>query len=174
MGAGVYNALECAAMRTIAFLLTFLAFPAVAADDLAYSVEMMAKTGAAYAPSFSPDAERIAYITNISGSPQVWIVPIAGGYPRQVTALGDPVTAMEWSPDGEWLALQVAPGGGLNSQIYVVRQDGTNLRRLTAGGKENNWLGKWTPDSKSLVIGSNDTIWRLGVDMRPYWPGRTS
>jgi sugar lactone lactonase YvrE len=24
------------------------------------------------------------------------------------------------------------------------------------------------------VLASNDTIWRLGVDTRPYWPGRTS
>jgi sugar lactone lactonase YvrE len=25
-----------------------------------------------------------------------------------------------------------------------------------------------------VVLASNDTIWRLGVDARPYWPGRTS
>jgi sugar lactone lactonase YvrE len=25
-----------------------------------------------------------------------------------------------------------------------------------------------------LVLASNDTIWRLAVDIRPYWPGRTS
>ncbi|HEU4522251.1 MAG TPA: prolyl oligopeptidase family serine peptidase, partial [Thermoanaerobaculia bacterium] len=143
-------------MKTILLALALLAAPLAAQDDLARSVEMMAKVGAAYAPSFSPDADRLAYITNISGSPQVWIVPVTGGYPRQVTALNDPVTGMSWSPDGEWIALQVAPGGGLNSQIYVVRPDGTGLRRLTAGGKENNWLGRWTPDSKSLVIGSNE------------------
>lgn len=142
-------------MKTTALLLSLFLAAATSADDLERSVALMAKTGSAYAPSFSPDSSRIAFITNISGSPQVWIIPAAGGYPRQVTALEDPVTAMLWAPRGEWIAIQVAPGGGLNSQIYVVRPDGTGLRRLTAGGKENNWLGEWTPDSKALVIGSN-------------------
>ncbi|HET7706480.1 MAG TPA: hypothetical protein VFM36_10365, partial [Thermoanaerobaculia bacterium] len=142
-------------MKTTALLLSLFLAAALPADDLERSVAMRAKTGSAYAPSFSPDSSRIAFLTNISGSPQVWIIPAAGGYPRQVTALDDPVTAMLWSPDGEWIAIQVAPGGGLNSQVYVVRPDGTGLRRLTAGGKENNWLGEWTPDSKALVIGSN-------------------
>jgi dipeptidyl aminopeptidase/acylaminoacyl peptidase len=142
-------------MKTAALLLTCLLAAALPADDLERSVAMMAKTGSAYAPSFSPDNSRIAFITNISGSPQVWIVPASGGYPRQVTALDDPVEAMLWAPNGAWIAIQVAPGGGLNSQIYVLRPDGTALRRLTAGGKENNRLGEWTPDSGALVITSN-------------------
>ncbi|HUP50801.1 MAG TPA: S9 family peptidase [Thermoanaerobaculia bacterium] len=126
-----------------------------AAGELERSVAMMARIGSAYAPSFSPDAKQVAFITNISGSPQVWTVPVPSGYPRQVTALDDPVTGARWSPDGTWIALEVAPGGGLNSQIYVVRPDGTDLRQLTPGGKENNRLGRWTPDSKALIISSN-------------------
>jgi dipeptidyl aminopeptidase/acylaminoacyl peptidase len=134
---------------------TLLLAASVAADDLERSVALMARTGSAYAPTFSPDSNRIAFITNLSGTPQVWIIPAGGGYPRQVTALDDPVEGVLWSPDGQWIAIQVAPGGGLNSQIYIVRPDGRDLRRLTAGGKENNWLGEWMPDSNALVIGSN-------------------
>src|SRR5688500_18858026 len=118
-------------MKATALLLTCLFAAALPAEDLERSVAMMAKTGSAYAPSFSPDSNRVAFITNISGSPQVWIVPTSGGYPRQVTALDDPVEGVLWAPNGEWIAIQVAPGGGLNSQIYVVRPEGTGLRRLT-------------------------------------------
>jgi dipeptidyl aminopeptidase/acylaminoacyl peptidase len=124
-------------------------------DDLERSVAMMARIGSASGPVFSPDGKRIGFITNISGSPQAWIVSATGGYPQQVTSLDDPVTDLDWSPTGDWLALEVAPGGGLNSQIYVVRPDGTALRRLTDGGKENNWLSKWTPDGKKIVVSSN-------------------
>jgi dipeptidyl aminopeptidase/acylaminoacyl peptidase len=125
------------------------------ADDLETAVAMMARIGSATAPDFSPDGRSLAFITNISGSPQVWTVAASGGWPRQVTALDDPVTAIKWSPNGDWLAIEVAPGGGLNSQIHIVRPDGTGLRRLTDGGKENNWLARWTRDGARIAISSN-------------------
>jgi dipeptidyl aminopeptidase/acylaminoacyl peptidase len=141
----------------LAFLVsTLAAAPAPAADDdLAATVTAMARVGRASSPSFSPDGARIAYVADLSGVPQVWIVPATSGYPRQVTALADPVGAVRWSPKGDWLALSVLPGGGLNSQVYVVRPDGTGLRRLTGGGKENNWLGDWLEDGSRLTLASN-------------------
>ena len=33
----------------------------------------------AYASSFTPDAQRLAFLTNISGVPQVWQAPARGG-----------------------------------------------------------------------------------------------
>lgn len=131
------------------------ALPATAQDDLTATVTAMARVGRAFGPSFSPDGKQIAYITDLSGVPQAWVVPAGGGYPRQVTALTDPVGGVRWSPKGDWLAISVLPGGGLNSQIYIVRPDGMGLRRLTDGGKENNWLGDWLEDGSRITIASN-------------------
>lgn len=142
---------------TIVVLLVSLALsmPAFAADDVAKLVEMMARVGSAYSPSFSPDGSRIAFLSNLSGLPQVWVVSSKGGYPQQVTASDDPVTGMAWSPTGEWIAIQLAPGGGLNSQVWIVRPDGTGLKMLTEGGKVNNWLGGWTPDGSAIALASS-------------------
>ena len=41
-------------------------------DDLERSVALMAKIGSATSPSFSPDGKTIAFVSNISGLPQVW------------------------------------------------------------------------------------------------------
>jgi dipeptidyl aminopeptidase/acylaminoacyl peptidase len=160
--------LQFAVMRTL-LLAVLLAAP-LHADELERSVTMMARIGSATAPSFSPDGNRVAFLTNMSGSPQAWVMSSDGGWPEQITAFDDPVTAIDWSPEGTWIALQVAPGGGLNSQVYVVRPDGTDARLLTEGTKANNWLGGWMPDGKSLLVASNrrdggamDT-WRLGFD----------
>ncbi|MCA1622565.1 MAG: prolyl oligopeptidase family serine peptidase, partial [Acidobacteria bacterium] len=127
----------------------------LAQDDLERSVALMGKIGSATSPSFSPDGKTLAFVSNLNGIPQVWTMPASGGFPKLVTAFDDPVGFVTWSPDGRWLAFNVAPGGGLNEQIYVARPDGSELRRLTEGGKENNFLGDWTRDGKYLFFSSN-------------------
>jgi Tol biopolymer transport system component len=126
-----------------------------AASDVAATVARMARIGSASRPSFSPDGKWLSYISNISGMPQVWIVPTAGGYPRMATNSDDPVVDAEWSPASDWLAVTIAPGGGLNTQVYVVKPDGTGMRRLTDGGKDNNGFDAWTEDGTKIAIDSS-------------------
>ena len=145
--------------------------PAAPADEVARTVEAIARIRAAFSPSFSPDGRSLAFISNASGSPQLWVMPLeGGGEPRRLTDLPDPVQPVYWSPDGTWLAYAVAPGGGLNTQIYVMRADGGGEpRRLTAGGRDNNWLNGWTEDNR-LRIGSNQDN-PSGVDAFLVDPG---
>src|ERR1051325_11832529 len=100
-------------------LLLALSLP-LFADDLERTVVMMAKAGFATAPSFSPDGKRIAFLTNISGLPQAWIVSANGGWPDQGTALEDPVSRVLWSPNPDWLAVAVGARGGRARQGYPV------------------------------------------------------
>jgi dipeptidyl aminopeptidase/acylaminoacyl peptidase len=123
--------------------------------DVETTTTLIAKIGGCWSPSFSPDGKRIAFISDLNGVPQIWTVPREGGWPTLVTALEDQIRVVNWSPDGDWLAFGLAPGGGMNEQIYLVRPDGTGLRRLSAGGKETNWLGPWAYDSRALTIISN-------------------
>jgi len=148
------STLRTALVSAIGALATAAASPGQT-DDLERSVALMAKIGSATSPSFSPDGRTIAYVTNLGGLPQVWTVDAAGGYPQLATALDDPVGFVEWSPDGVWLAFTVSPGGGMNEQVYLVKPDGTGMKRLTEGGKETNRLGPWSYDGTLLVLGSN-------------------
>jgi len=129
--------------------------PVATDTDLERSVALMARIGYCAGPTFSPDGKRIAFISNLGGSPQIWTVPVEGGWPEPVTASDDPVTGVEWSPSSDWIAYSLAPGGGMNEQIYLVHPDGTGMRRLTDGGKENNRLGGWSPDGRFFTLGSN-------------------
>ena len=111
-------------------------------------VARMARIGSVAAPSFSPDGRWLSVISNVSGVPQLYVIPTAGGWPRMVTDGADPVVSAAWSPqpESEWIAVTVAPGGGLNTQVYVVRSDGTGMRRLTDGGQDNNEFDAWSDD----------------------------
>ena len=139
----------------LAFLFAAAGPAAGSESDLESSVARMAKIGGCWSPSLSPDGKRLAFVSNLTGNPQVWVVETAGGFPRLVTALDDQVTGVSWSPDGEWLAFSLAPGGGMNQQLYLVRPEGGEPRLLTDGGRVNNWLGVWSHDGRLLSLSSN-------------------
>ena len=147
-----------ALMIAVALLSSLGVLPAdtpATTDELTKAVTLMARIGRCSSPSFSPDSKTLAFVCDVTGVPQVWSAPTEGGWPTLVTALDDPVSSVEWSPSSDWLAISVAPGGGMNSQIYLVRPDGTGLKRYTRGGKDNNWLAPWTHDGSALMMSSN-------------------
>ncbi|HEX4965898.1 MAG TPA: S9 family peptidase [Thermoanaerobaculia bacterium] len=127
-----------------------VAAPAAPAEDaLTAAVERMAKVSSSFSPTLSPDGKRVAFLSNRGGRPQVWIAEVdtaasEPAEPKQVGNFEDPVSNVAWSPDGQWLALLVAPGGGLNQQVYLMHPDGSEVRRITSGGKENNTLAGWS------------------------------
>ncbi|HYF94143.1 MAG TPA: S9 family peptidase [Symbiobacteriaceae bacterium] len=57
-----------------------------------------------HSPRWSPDGRWLAFVSNRSGTSQIWLLPLEGGEARQLTKIkggaGNPV----WSPDGKYLA----------------------------------------------------------------------
>jgi eukaryotic-like serine/threonine-protein kinase len=85
----------------------------------------------------SPDGRRIVFCRTIESAEHLYTMPVEGGEPQR---LGDmPGTVPRWSPDGQWIAF--APDRGTADGIFVIRPDGTGLRRLTATGGWPVWWG---------------------------------
>jgi dipeptidyl aminopeptidase/acylaminoacyl peptidase len=125
--------------------------PALAADTpadaaLEARITAMGKVTSAGSAQYSPDGKQIAYISNVSGSPQAWVMPAAGGTPKQITTGSDPVSGLRWSPDGK-LAYAVSPGGGYNAQLFLTTADGTQVKRINEG-ESNTFPGDFTPDGR--------------------------
>jgi dipeptidyl aminopeptidase/acylaminoacyl peptidase len=118
-------------------------------------IQRMARIMGCWSPSLSPDASNVAFVSDRMGVPQVWTVDVQAGRPQRVTDANDPAVCVSWSPTGELLAFMLAPGGGMNRQVYVARPDGTGMRRLTDGGSEHNRLGRWTRDGRAVAVTSN-------------------
>src|ERR1700689_427661 len=54
-------------------------------------------------PTWSPDGKSIAFISNLSGRNNLWLVPAEGGWPLQLTVSDQRPTAPPGSPDGKWI-----------------------------------------------------------------------
>ena len=85
--------------RVMGLSVLFVAGAGAQTAKNAHLVEMvtrMAKIGRASSPTFSPDGTRLAYVSDETGVPQVWVVQTGGGAPVQVTKGDDPVGRVVW------------------------------------------------------------------------------
>lgn len=109
-----------------------------------------------WGPTMTPDARRVAFVSDRSGTPQLWIqdVVLDGPAPqaRHVELSGDPVLKVSWAADSRWLACLVATGGGVRTQVWVVRPDGTDARRIAGDAQEHAELGPWTRSGHRVVV----------------------
>ncbi len=94
------------------------------------------------APQFSPDGKRIAYMSNRTGSWQIWVSATDGANPRQVSFTESAGTP-RWSPDGRSIAFD-APYDG-QTRIFVVKVDGDEQARPIVKGLVPSFSrdGKW-------------------------------
>src|SRR5512133_3846036 len=53
----------------------------------------------------SPDGRLVAWTAEAAGARQLFVMPVRGAVPRQVTASEKPVSDPEWSPDGRRFAV---------------------------------------------------------------------
>lgn len=104
---------------------------------------------------FSPDGTWLCYVTDVTGTPQLWRVPAAGGAPRRLTFDCDRVGAYRISPDGRRIAYGADMGGNERWQVWVMDADGTNARRLSEQDDRIHHLRAWTADGRSLLVHAN-------------------
>ena len=104
---------------------------------------------------FSPDGAWITYVTDVTGTPQLWRIAVSGGAPQRLTFDCDRVGAYRFSPDGTRIAYGADAGGNERWQIWVMDAAGTSARRLTEHDDRIHHLRAWTHDGRSLLVHAN-------------------
>ncbi|HVC31987.1 MAG TPA: S9 family peptidase [Chloroflexota bacterium] len=124
-------------------------------DVGSYSYDRFLNARRCYGPSFSPDDTRVAFISDLVGVPQAWLLPTRGGWPEQITFTDDRVGFVAFSPRSDRLIVGTDVGGNENVQLWLLDGSGTMPRRLTEDPGAMHSFGGWSPDGSSIAYASN-------------------
>jgi len=73
-------------------------------------------------PSISPDGTQIAFAKGGGQKSNIYVMPIDGGSPKQITFLNSRNTNPVWSSDGRWIAFGSNEGG--SNKVWKVSSQG--------------------------------------------------
>lgn len=142
------------------------------------AIRLTAHHGQELYPKFSPDGRQIAFSAEYNGTRQVYVMPAAGGEPRQLTWYNDvglmpprggtDNRVLDWTPDGRHIVVRMnrVPSGERDGRPYLVPLDGGIEQPLAipeTGG------GSMSPDGKAFVYTPIDRDFR---NFKRYRGGR--
>jgi tricorn protease len=120
---------------------------------------------------WSPDGRQIAFISDLSGEDEIYVVDQDGsGEPQQLTAGGDVMRYNpRWSPDGKRIALS-----DKNGKLFVLTVDTGEQLEIADEEREQLLDYAWSPHGGHLAFSQSDVngfdsiyIWSVG-ESEPY------
>jgi Tol biopolymer transport system component len=133
-------------------------------------------------PAWSPNGEWIAFLSDRTGKPEVFVSSISG---RRTVQLSDEPGVewqgpLSWSYDGKWIALSgLRTREGGQSWIYLLAVSDADRRPVALEGSRGGWapefspyggrvaFATWDEDRAGIVVLDPDTGRRITAS----WPG---
>jgi len=116
--------------------------------------------------TWSPDGKTVAFICNLSGRNNIWLVPYEGGWPTQLTVSDQRQTSPTWSPDGKWIAYASDYDGDEQWDIFLVSPKTGQVVNITNTREIAEEDPEWSPDGRYLayrVKPKNSSVFEIDV-----------
>ena len=131
------------------------------------AIEQVTSAGDAFEGDWSPNGNRIAYVSFTSGDAAIWIVDVDGSDPEQLTP-DDPDSDNFWprfTPDGEWILFTNCFGFDCDGGISAIRPDGTDMHHVTPNSHNSYNVADMAPGGSRMAY----MRWHVGgVKMAVY------
>jgi Tol biopolymer transport system component len=115
-------------------------------------------------PQSSPDGKKLAFMSDRSGSLEIWTSNQDGSSLVKLTSLGS-CGSPRWSPDSRWIAFDSTSTGA--PAIYIVPAAGGAATALVEDASEN-MVPSWSNDGRWIYFASSrtgvDQVWKIAVD----------
>ena len=146
--------------RTFGVFVTLIALAGGLAAQQ-FTIDDLLKVRRVSDPQLSSDGRRVAFVIGDVKFDdnrvvnQIYVVPLAGGEPKQLTSGAGSATSPRWSPDGKKIAYLTG------SQIWVMDADGSDKNQVTkistgAGGPVWSPDGMWIAFTSEVYPDCND------------------
>ncbi len=135
-----------------------------------YSFDRYSSIRTAYCPSFSPDNRLVAFVSDITGVPQVWACTPETGVIDQLTLFNDRVSSAHFSPKLSNIIFAMDPGGSERHQLWTLDVRKLEAKKLTLRDDRIYNFGEFSPSGDRFCYASNERderffdIYTYGLD----------
>jgi len=111
--------------------------------------------------TLSPDGHSLAFVSTRGGRANIWLLDLRTKASKNLTSGSSGDFRPVWSPDGQWIAFSSDRDSAhtrfgpfftpLATDIYVMKRDGTGVRRMSSGGPHQAVSPTWAPDGREIA-----------------------
>jgi dipeptidyl aminopeptidase/acylaminoacyl peptidase len=122
---------------------------------MAHDIERYLNVRSAHSASFGPNGDRLGFLFDPTGVPQVWSLTDPGGWPEQHTVFEERVTFVSWSPERTEFVFGMDEGGNERAQLHRYDLASGAITNLTATPDAKHRWGGWSHDGDRVAFTSN-------------------
>ncbi|WP_255168731.1 S9 family peptidase [Natrononativus amylolyticus] len=120
-----------------------------------YDIERYLNIRSAYGASVGPDGQRLSFLMDTTGVPQIWTLEEPRRWPEQHTFYEERITFASWSPERPELIFGMDEGGNERAQLFRLETETGAVENLTAMPDAKHRWGGWSHDGERFAFASN-------------------